>query len=139
MGWLDDGWITLVRGLKDAGRCLQQPFSIGACDFFWPAAILAVILTGLVGLFLIARVFLRDYLVHRRAAARWRAEQEIAAPEIMEQAKWRGDSASTEDLSQAELTARIKEQLAKQRQKVEGEEPSVGALGSRCRRQRFER
>ncbi len=117
MAWLENAWITLVIGVRDAGRCLKQPFATAACDFFWPAVILLVILGGLAGLILIVRAMLRDYLAHRRAAARWRAEQEVAPAEVLEQSRWRGDAASVDGLSQAELAARIKEQLDRQRQR----------------------
>jgi hypothetical protein len=125
MGSLDSGWITLVSLVRDAGRCIQSPFATAACDFFWPVVIGLVIAAGLVGLFLIGRVFLRDYVGHRRAMSRWHAEQEVAPPEVMEETKWRGDSSASEGLSQAELTARIKEQLARQRNKA-GREGSGG-------------
>lgn len=119
MAWLDDIWLTLVSAFRDAGRCLRAPFSTAACDFFWPAVLLLALVAAAVGLILLVKVLLRDYLAHRRALARWRAEQELAPPEVMEQSKWRGDAAAT-GLSQAELAARIKEQIALQRQKADG-------------------
>jgi hypothetical protein len=119
MDGIIDGLTTLVSLVSDAGRCIRQPFSTAACDFFWPGVILVVIGVCLVGLFLVAKTLVRDLLAHRRAAARWRADQEVAAPEVMEQSKWRGEAAAAAELSQAELAARIKEQLARQRQKTD--------------------
>jgi len=125
MAWLDEARVTLVSAFKDARRCLSAPFSTAACDFFWPAVILVIVVAGAVGLVLLVRSLLRDHLAHRRALARWRAEQEVAPPEVMEQSKWRGDAAAADGLSQAELAARIKEQIARQRQKVDGGERSA--------------
>jgi hypothetical protein len=126
MAWLDNIWLTPVSALRDAGRCLRAPFSTAACDFFWPAVLLLFLIAAAAGLILLVKVLMRDYLAHRRALARWRAEQEIAPPEILEQSKWRGDTAVTDDLSQAELAARIKQQIALQRQQTDGKDRTSG-------------
>jgi hypothetical protein len=117
MNLFEDSWIQLASGVRRAQRCIANADVTSQCDPVWHVIVVTIIAIGILGVLVIARIVLRDYLRHRRAIARWFAEQEVAPPEIMEELKWKGERAvADESLSQAEIAARIKLELQRRKQ-----------------------
>jgi hypothetical protein len=99
-------WIRKAGWFYD--KCVQNPGSDYGC---FP-------LYSIAGLVLLCILAVAMVLIVRRSYAGWKEEaknrsallarQDVAAPEVMEQFKWKGDAQEATELSHEELVNRIK-------------------------------
>jgi len=108
---IDTAWATLVGGSRSAMACLSGRGDMRECQQIWNVLIAAIVVVAVITVLLVSRRIIRDYLGHRAAVKRQRADQLVASEEELTQIKWRGDQPDTDTRTQQELAAEIKRVL----------------------------
>jgi gas vesicle protein len=108
---LDLSWTGLVGGTRTAVKCFSGRGGVLDCQPVWTGLIIGIVVIAAIAMLFVLRKLIGDYLRHRAAISRWKAEQAIAPDEEMSKAKWRGDESEAETRSQQELAEQIKEAL----------------------------
>jgi hypothetical protein len=110
---VDFSWTGLVDGARTAIACLGGHGGMLECQQIWTWLVLAIVVVALGAMILVGRHLIRDYLRHRAAIKRWKADQVVASDVEMSKVKWRGDQSEGDGRSQQELAAEIKQALDK--------------------------
>jgi hypothetical protein len=106
--WAQEAWLFISRMLTRGRYCFDNVTAFDECQSFWIIVIAGFIVLGILGFVLVGRQVLRDYLKYRRVLKRREVELEVAAPEVMDQARWTGDKTLDPGLTQSEMIRRIK-------------------------------
>ena len=110
---IDFSWTGLVGGTRTAVSCFSGRGGMLDCQPVWTGLVIAVVLIAAFAVVVVLRYLVRDYLRHRAAMKRWKADQTIAPDEEMAKVKWRGDQSESDTRSQAEIASEIKRALEK--------------------------
>jgi hypothetical protein len=116
--WVKGLWEQIIWFAGLGRHCVEDAGRFDECVTFWAGVGAVAGIICVMGLYLIARHFLRERAAYRRAWEKRQAEMAVAPPEVIAQAKWTGDAAMGADMTQEEMVRRIKE--AKTQKKFAG-------------------
>ena len=108
---LQQYWELINRLWIYAQYCAQNDVRTLVCRDFWMWTVYVSIGLGFLIAVILGKKIFREQLEFYRNKKRLEARKIVADEETMEQARWKGEASSDNELSQEELAARMREAI----------------------------